>query len=152
MERAVSRRNVVLQAMLDVGDIDRPTHQAARRTKVVLHDGLRSEEPHGQYFKEQVRRELVDRFGWSRVYQGGLRVFSTIDMQMQSAAEVAIADSLKALDEKRKALALRRARAAGAKTAVQPPLSNPADALQAALVALDPRTGHVRAMIGGRDF
>ena len=37
-------------------------------------------EPYGQYFKEQVRRELVERFGWQRVYQGGLRVYTTIDM------------------------------------------------------------------------
>ena len=150
-ERAISRRNVVLQSMLEAGHIDRTALQAARRSKVVLHDGLRAVEPHGQYFKEQVRRELVDRFGWQRVYQGGLRVFSTIDMPMQIAAENAIADSLKALDEKRKAVALRRARAAGVKAPV-PPEQNAGDPLQAALVALDPHTGHVRAMIGGRDF
>ena len=151
IDRAVSRRNVVLQAMLDVGHIDRPTLQSARKTRVVLHDGLRAVEPHGQYFKEQVRRELVDRFGWQRVYQGGLRVFSTIDMPMQIAAENAIADSLKALEEKRKAVALRRARAAGLKAAAVQP-ANAGEPLQAALIALDPHSGHVRAMIGGRDF
>src|SRR5262245_43287035 len=58
-ERAVARRNVVLQAMLDAGDIDQATFKAARSTKVTLHDLLRHMEPHGQYFKEQVRRELV---------------------------------------------------------------------------------------------
>ena len=41
---------------------------------------LRTSEPRGQYFKEQVRQELVERFGWEQVYQGGLRVYSTIDM------------------------------------------------------------------------
>src|SRR5205823_6214381 len=102
--RALARRNVVLQAMLDTGAIDRPTWQEARATKVALHDNLRADEPHGQYFKEQVRRELVDRFGWQRVYQGGLRVFSTIDMSMQIAAENAVAESLAGLDEKRRAL------------------------------------------------
>jgi 1A family penicillin-binding protein len=153
VDRAVQRRNVVLQTMVEAGHIDRATLQSARQTKVVLHDGLRAEEPHGQYFKEQVRRELVDRFGWQRVYQGGLRVFSTIDMKMQGAAEAAITDALKALDQKRQALAARRARAAGAKAAAaKPAVQNPAEMLQAALVALDPHTGHVRAMIGGRDF
>jgi 1A family penicillin-binding protein len=153
VERAVQRRNIVLQTMLEAGHIDRATLQSARKTKVVLHDGLRAEEPHGQYFKEQVRRELVDRFGWQRVYQGGLRVFSTIDMKMQSAAEAAVTDSLKALDKKRQALAARRARPAGAKAAAaQTAAQTPAEVLQAALVALDPHTGHVRAMIGGRDF
>src|SRR5581483_11638751 len=87
IERASLRRNVVLQAMLENGAISRPEWQKARTTKLALRDGLRSDEPHGQYFKEQVRRELVDRFGWQRVYQGGLRVFSTIDMTMQTAAE-----------------------------------------------------------------
>src|SRR4029077_5629436 len=78
-ERAKSRRNVVLTAMFENGAIDRPTLQAARQSSVALHDNLRDDDdPHGQYFKEQVRRALVDRFGWQRVYQGGLRVYTTI--------------------------------------------------------------------------
>jgi len=173
MERAVARRNLVLQAMLDTGAIDRAMWQAARTAKVSLHDGLRAADPHGQYFKEQVRRELVDRFGWQLVYQGGLRVFSTIDMPMQVAAEEAVAQSLKSIDARRQALALRRATAQqprrpaargerprpaasgdGAPRAVNDaaPVERDADPLQAALVALDPATGHVRAMVGGRDF
>jgi 1A family penicillin-binding protein len=147
MDRAVSRRNLVLQAMLESGVISQPDWQSARRAKIVLHDGLHSDEPHGQYFKEQVRRELVDRFGWQRVYQGGLRVFSTIDMDMQAAAEDAVAESLKSIDERRQAVAARRAAARK-----QPAPAPPTDVLQAALVALDPETGHVRAMVGGRDF
>ena len=79
----------------------------ARTAHVVLRDGLRTGDSRGQYFKEQVRQELVDRFGWERVYQGGLRVFSTIDMAMQESAEASVAQSLKALDEKRQALASR---------------------------------------------
>jgi penicillin-binding protein 1A len=155
LERAVVRRNIVLQTMVEAGDIDRPTWQAARASKPALRDGLRADEPHGQYFKEQVRRELVDRFGWETVYQGGLRVFSTIDMSMQVAAESAVTESLKALDEKRAALAARRAAlktAAQKKGAVAAPPPVETDPLQAALVALDPATGHVRAMVGGRDF
>ena len=146
MERAVSRRNVVLQAMLENGAIDRATWESARASEVVLHDGLRAEEPHGQYFKEQVRLELVERFGWERVYQGGLRVFTTIDMPMQEAAEAATAESLKSLDDRRQALAARRAA-----TGKTPPVGDPSP-LQAALVAMEPGTGYVRAMVGGRDF
>jgi penicillin-binding protein 1A len=147
LERATARRNVVLSAMLENGAISKPEWQAARATKIVLHDGLRAEEPHGLYFKEQVRRELVDRFGWQRVYQGGLRVYSTIDMRMQDFAESAVAESLKAIDERRQALAARRA--AAAKKPIPP---QPSEPVQAALVAMDPATGHVRAMVGGRDF
>jgi penicillin-binding protein 1A len=155
-ERALQRRNVVLQAMLENGVIDRTAWQAARATKVALHDTLRAGEPHGQYFKEQVRRELVDRFGWQRVYQGGLRVFSTIDMPMQIAAETAVAEHLKTVEDKRAAWQARRAAAAAKNAAAKKPAADAQadrnDVLQAALVSMDPQSGHVRAMIGGRDF
>ncbi|MEO8257984.1 MAG: PBP1A family penicillin-binding protein [Acidobacteriota bacterium] len=146
MSRAVARRNVVLQAMLSEKAIDQPTWKAARAESIVLKDALRSDEPHGQYFKEQMRQELVQRFGWQSVYQEGLRVYSTIDMPMQLAAEEATADALKALDKRRQAVAARQA--AAKKTA---PIDDPIP-LQAAVVALEPGTGHVLAMVGGRDF
>src|SRR4029077_14380210 len=96
--RAVVRRNVVLQAMLDSGAINRATWQSARAEKIALHDTLRAHETHGQYFKEQVRLELVSRFGWQRVYQGGLRIYTTLDMPMQVAAETAVAEQLKTIE------------------------------------------------------
>ena len=151
MERATLRRNIVLQAMLDNGAIDREVWRKARATKITLHDSLRASEPHGQYFKEQIRRELVDRFGWQRVYQGGLRVYSTIDMPMQIAAETAIADQLKAIEARRAAWKKRRA-AAQKKPQADDARADDDDPLQAALVSMDPETGHVDAMVGGRDF
>ena len=150
MERAITRRNTVLQAMLEAGAIDRTAYQNARATKTALHDTLRSGEPHGQYFKEQVRQELVSRFGWQRVYQGGLRVFSTIDMPMQIAAENAIEDQATAIEARHDAWQARLA--AARQKARKPPIATPSGGLQAALVALDPETGQVRAMVGGRDF
>jgi penicillin-binding protein 1A len=147
LARATARRNVVLQSMFEMGAIDRAAWQAAHATKIVLNDTLRQHDPHGEYFKEQVRIELVERFGWQRVYQGGLRVFSTIDMPMQIAAEAAVDAQLKALDERRAVLAARRAKSSPSA------IPNPQSAiLQAALIALDPETGHVRALVGGRDF
>ena len=143
MSRAVARRNIVLQAMAENGVIDTTTWQVARGTKPLLEDTLRSDEPHGLYFKEQVRQELVERFGWQRVYQGGLRVYSTIDMPMQVAADVAVAAGLKSLDERRAAV-VKRGKATPAADAAAP--------LQAALIAMEPDTGFVRAMTGGRNF
>src|SRR6185295_14708725 len=119
LERAVARRNIVLQAMLESNAINRAEWQAARATKTALRDTLRSEEPHGQYFKEQVRIELVERFGWQRVYQGGLRVFTTMNMPMQVAAESVVADQIQAIEVKRAAWQGRRA-AARAKDAKAP--------------------------------
>jgi 1A family penicillin-binding protein len=143
LERATARRNLVLQVMLDSGVIDKAAWEAARSSKVALTYALKDDEPYGQYFKEQVRRELVNRFGWQRVYQGGLRVYATLDARMQQAAETAVAETLKSIEQRRQKIADRRPKDAA------PPTSDP---LQAALVALDPHSGEVRAMVGGRDF
>ncbi|HSC29921.1 MAG TPA: transglycosylase domain-containing protein, partial [Vicinamibacterales bacterium] len=68
LERAVNRRNVVLQTMVDSGAIDQATADRAKQADVRLTNSLEIRESFGLYFKEQVRRELVDRFGWHRVY------------------------------------------------------------------------------------
>ena len=138
-ERAMARRNVVLHAMFSSGAIDRVTYDGARAVPLALRDTLRHEEAYGRYFKEEVRKQLVQRFGWDRVYQGGLRVYTTLDLEMQKAAETEVARGLEDI-EKRQARRRRKNEAV------------PGDPLQAALVALDPATGEVRAMVGGRDY
>ena len=90
MDKAVARRNIVLATMLENRKIDRADYDRARRAPVHLLNGLQRDESFGQYFKEQVRRELVDRFGWDRVAIGGLRVYTTINPAMQQAAERAL--------------------------------------------------------------
>jgi penicillin-binding protein 1A len=136
-ERALARRNVVLQQMLESGSIDRAVYAEAMKTPVRLNDTLRKEEGYGQYFKEEVRKLLVQKFGSDRVYQGGLKVYTTIDLDMQKAAEAEVTREIKDIEQRQ---SKRRARAAVA------------DPLQAALIAMDPQSGEVRAMVGGRDF
>ena len=135
LERALKRRTVVLQAMREMRAIDEPTFERSRSTKVVLNDTLNKEEPYGRFFKEHIRRELVSRFGEARVYEGGLKVYTTIDVAMQRAADAEVQRVLADLDK-------RRGKRAGETTAT----------LQASLIAIDPRSGEVRALIGGRDF
>jgi penicillin-binding protein 1A len=136
LDRAVSRRNVVLQAMRDSHSIDRATYDRAMQSRPRLADALRSEEAYGQYFKEEVRKQLVQRFGWDRVYQGGLKVYTTIDLNVQKAAEAEVARSLAEIEQRQ----LKRHAQGGS------------DPLQAALVAMDAATGEVRALVGGRNF
>src|SRR5258705_259658 len=138
LDRALARRNVVLQAMRDNDAIDAATYQQAVRSRPRLADALRSEEAYGQYFKEEVRKQLVQRFGWDRVYQGGLKVYTTIDLEMQKSAEAEVARSVAEIEQRQ----LKRNPGAG----------RGPDPLQAALVAMDPMTGDVRAMVGGRSF
>jgi penicillin-binding protein 1A len=135
VDRAKARRDVVLQAMRHEKMIDPTAYAAAVKEPVVLDDALRRGEAYGQYYKEEVRRFLVQRFGWERVYQGGLKVFTTVDLDMQKAAEAEVARGIADIEKRQ-----------GARK------TDGVDALQAALVAMDPHTGEVRAMVGGRDF
>ena len=136
MSRALARRALVLSAMHDQGIITDAAFERASKEKINLVDNLRREEPLGQYFKEEVRQQLVKQFGWERLSEGGLKVYTTIDQDMQRAAEANVERSIQQIE-------LRRAKRKIAPNGEQ---------LEAALVALDPATGEVRALVGGRDF
>ena len=97
-----------------------------------LNDALRSEEAYGQYFKEEVRKQLVERFGWERVYQGGLQGLH--DARPRHAEGGRGRGGAGARGDREAAARRRRGGSA-----------DEAEPLQAALVALDPRTGEVRA-------
>src|SRR5688500_9559003 len=75
-DRAEARQGVVLKAMLEANAITREEYDQALKSVVEIYDGLRAEEPYGKYFKEEVRRQLVERFGVERIQEGGLRVFT----------------------------------------------------------------------------
>ena len=135
LDRSTQRRNVVLKLMREQQFISQSEHDAALAEPVALHDSLRREDSTGLHFKEMVRRELIDRFGKDAVYRNRLRVYTTIDVDMQKAAEAAVAGSLGEIES--------RVRGSKAKGVVEP--------LQASLIALDPATGDVRAIVGGRD-
>jgi penicillin-binding protein 1A len=136
---AKSRRNLVLTAMRDNGSITEAEYATAIASSVALvperHDPYsgahlpsvtHGPDATGLHFLEAVRRQVMQQFGSEDVLKGGLRIYTTIDMTLQRHAEQAIAARLAQLD----------------KTA----------RLEAALVAIDPRTGEVLAMVGGRDF
>jgi 1A family penicillin-binding protein len=139
LARATARRNAVLEVMHAAGAIDEPTLRSAKATDVELDDVLRGQESYGQYFKEEVRKELVRQFGWERVYEGGLKVYTTLDLNVQKAAE----------SEVQRAIVEMEKRQARSRKADAPPIDEP---LQVALVAMDPVSGEVRAMVGGRSF
>ncbi len=136
--RALRRRAIVLQALLDTGAIDKKTFAAANREPLKLADALSRRQPHGEYFVEEIRKTLVDHYGSDKVYEGGLRVYSTLDPKMQAAAETAVAAALHDLEAK-------RGKPSSASRSPEAPL-------QAALIAIDPNTGYVRALVGGRNF
>lgn len=136
-ERARARRNLVLRLMHEQQRIPAGELRAAvRRPVPVPSDGrthtamVANGNEHGQYFHEELRRELIEHFGNDRVLRGGLRVYSTYDPGLQTAAEEAVRTRIAQIARRRKA----------------------AKALQGSLVSLDASTGDVLALVGGRDF
>lgn len=143
-ERARERRNVVLQAMAETGKLSRSAANTLRRRPVALSQNRRAE-TYGMapyFIEEYLRQQLEKEFGQS-LYQDGLAIHTTIDSRLQRIAEKHFASELaevqKRVDEY---LATHRSAAPDPDSAI----------VQGAFVAMDPHTGHILAMIGGRDF
>ena len=136
-EAADERRRLVLQAMLDQGYLDETEHEREARRRLWSADD--SDTPggpvtllvprpakgaiHYPYFVDHVEAELLERLGPDLVYNGGLTIETTIDPHLQAVAEAAVAERL-----------------AGTEYPVE-----------MAAATIDPTTGHVVAMVGGRD-
>jgi penicillin-binding protein 1A len=113
-ERAVKRRNLVINNLLEDGKI---TAQEANRAKAApLRLNIRPERSPAPYFVEEVRRYLEKKYGSDQVHEGGLRVYTTLDLDLQRAATQAVLDGL-ANYERREGWAKER------KSVVKPPES-----------------------------
>jgi 1A family penicillin-binding protein len=133
-ELARKRRDLVLTLMRDRHMLAPQEYETALSlpVKAILTKEERAADPRGMhggdYFGAAVTRELIRRFGAEAVYTGGLRVYTTLDRRLQTLAEENVSLRLSGL---------------------QRPGAEP---LQGSLVAIDPATGHVKAIVGGRDF
>lgn len=151
-DRAVLRRNTVLEIMRDAGTISDADASLAKAYPLQLAQRTESGDV-APYFVEWVRQQLDEHFGPS-LYDEGLKVYTSLDIDMQGAAERALENQLKAIEAGRhgpynhltyEAYTARSAEGGRTGAANSP-------YLQAAFTVIDPRTGAVRAMIGGRDF
>ncbi|HXI92025.1 MAG TPA: PBP1A family penicillin-binding protein [Blastocatellia bacterium] len=136
-ERAKSRRNQVLDSMVEAGLLPRDKAEQAKATElkfVPKHNALNSNAP---YFVDYLQQQLVNELPTRDLARQSYRVYTTIDMDLQRAADKAVNDTLASLDQ---IFAKRK------KNPV------PAGTLQAALVALNAKTGEILAMVGGRDY
>ena len=133
------RRDWVLRQMYEAGNLNADAFGKSIATPVaatLLSDRDRAKRDPasiatGPYFASIVQDILYEQFGVDRALTGGLRVYTTLDADVQQFAETSVARRLAELDKKRKGQ------------------DGP---LQAALVAIEPSTGYVRALVGGRDF
>jgi penicillin-binding protein 1B len=138
-QRAISRRNVVLDAMVDTGDITPAQAEAARREPLHLAPGT-IDGGLAPYFIDIVHDQIVRNYGESQYSSQGLRVYSSLDPDLQEVANEAVSDGMKTVDELVEA---KRKRSKHPES-----ISNP----QVALVALNPHTGQVLALVGGRNY
>ena len=124
-QAALARRNLVLKDMYDQGLLPLREYRDARIQALpapidIKPPTVRTQAP---YFTTWIRQQLVDQFGARKAFEGGLKVHTTLDLDLQKAAE----------------------------QAVNKYLLNPAGP-SAAVVAIDNKSGEVRAMVGGRDY
>lgn len=122
----MARKELVLENMLNQKKISKEEYEAAKTKAIVF-----SNNPYGSitapHFVMWVREQLVDKYGEKAVNEGGLKVYTTLDMEKQIAAENSVATNI----DKNKARY---------------------NANNGALVSMDPKTGQIMAMVGSRDF
>ncbi len=144
-QRAKARRNHVLARMVETKMIAPGRARSAQREPVRTRP-LLAARGMAPYFADYLQKQLEAELGPAAVARGGLRVYTTLNLRRQRAAMEALRDGIRAAEahgENRGAGRERgKARAAGA--------GGPR--LEGALVALDPRTGEIQAMVGGSDY
>jgi len=146
-DRALERRNVVLDAMVETGAITKIQAEEAKAAPLKLDPGA-FDAGEAPYFVDLVRDQLIQRLGDNDYNEQGLRIYTSLDPQLQQIAQDAVAGGMKHVDELVNARHDRLVRAALKAGEAPPPLVSP----QVALIALDPHTGQVLALVGGRNY
>ncbi len=129
LNASILRRDTVLDQMVIYGYISANEAAAARQTEMVFApQNVPEKQKDAMYFIEYVTQLLVDRYGADAIYKEGLKVYTTIDLDIQRMAEQALLTYL-------------------------PEYYTDANGIQqpqGAIVAIEPKTGYIRAMVGGR--
>ncbi|MBE0448493.1 MAG: PBP1A family penicillin-binding protein [Actinobacteria bacterium] len=121
-DRAFKRQAVVLNRMVNLGFITEEEAEEAKKERPKIMP-RKNEEVIAPYFVEYVKQMLIKEYGVDKVFRGGLRIHTTLNVGAQRNAERAISTTLNRKNDP-----------------------------EAALVSIDPRNGHIIAMVGGRDF
>jgi penicillin-binding protein 1A len=127
-EKARARRALVLERLADLRWAELSATRAALGQPLPTPRVKRAIAP---YFVEAVRRRLLERLGLDLVYEGGLRVYTTLDSRLQEATEEAVERQLSSIEKR------------------HPRKGSP---VQAAALAMDPESGAIRALVGGRNW
>jgi penicillin-binding protein 1B len=146
-ERAMERRNVVLETMVETHAITRDQADKAKAVPLKLAPP-NVEASDAPYFVDMVREQLIGKFSENELNDSSYRVYTTLDPSLQKAAAQSVEMGIKLVDDQVKKMRTKKVRV-GKKVEIK--VENGPQA-QVALVALDPHTGAVLALVGGRDY
>ncbi|WP_164931554.1 transglycosylase domain-containing protein [Longirhabdus pacifica] len=126
MDNAVKRQRIILNKMVELSLITEEQKDLAIAEELTFQTLETSVPHHAPYFRDYVKQIAIHELGIDEktFTQGGLKVYTSLDLRVQHIAEEVIQEETASKDEQ----------------------------LQAALIAIDPRTGHIKAMVGGRDY
>jgi penicillin-binding protein 1B len=147
-DRALDRRNLVLEAMVETGAITRAQSDIAKATALKLAP-QNVEASDAPYFVDLIREQLLSKYSEDELNGDGYRIYTTLDPNLQKAAAEAVDVGIREVDAQVKKLRTRKVKIGKGKYETKL-LAGPK--AQVALVALDPHTGEILALVGGRDY
>jgi len=147
-ERAQERRNLVLESMVETHAISRAEADKAKAAPLKL-AAMNVEAADAPYFVDMVRDTLVSKFNEHDMNEQAYKVYTTVDPDLQKAAAFAVDEGMKLVDAQVTHMRTKRVKNAKGKMENQ---VVPGPAAQVALVAMDPHTGEVLALVGGRNY
>jgi penicillin-binding protein 1B len=150
-KRALERRNLVLDSMVETGTITRSEADSAKAAPLKL-TAPNVEASDAPYFVDLVKDQLSPQFNEEELNNHAMRIYTTIDPDLQRAAAEAVDVGMKTVDElveKRRTHKIKIGTGKEAKTEVK---IETGPMPQVALIALDPHTGEVLALVGGRNY
>ncbi len=147
-ERALERRNVVLDSMVETHAITRAQADKAKATPLQLAPP-NVEASDAPYFVDLVRDTLIGKFSERELNEHSYRIYTTLDASLQRAAAQAVETGMKLVDEQVNKRRTKKIKIAKGKYETHVETGPQA---QVALVAMDPHTGEVLALVGGRNY
>ncbi len=150
-DRALERRNLVLDGMAETGTISKAQAEAAKATPLHLAP-MNVEASDAPYFVDLVKESLQGVYTEREMNQQQFHIYTTLDPDLQKAAAAAVEMGMKNVDAQVAKLRTRRVKVGEGKNGKFETRVAPGPQAQVALVALDPQTGEVLALVGGRNY
>ena len=150
-ERALDRRNIVLDSMVETHAITREQADKAKATALKLAPP-NVEASDAPYFVDLVRDNLNGKVSERELNEQSYRIYTTLDPELQQDAAQSVESGMTLIDDQVKKLRTRRVKIGTGKKAKFETRVKPGPDAQVALVAIDPHTGAVLALVGGRNY